>query len=895
MRKVLLITLIISSMLVLLLPSKSILKSASFSVQLCPRFLPVDCNTGTTTPGDGTPFAAFVVIEGFSPDKSYSIKSRIGPYSQDMTYAISWKNTTLNKWAVDNTSSSDLIKINTDSSGNWKGWVIAKVKKTAPQGTILYRVRLDVEPYGGNYTDSFSIGTGSLNMQTQGGWIEGIAYDTYGNPVSGYPVVVKDSTGTIVGIYLTEDNGVIEGYPSNQGYFKVSAPAGGPYSVEICDPVTLGTIGKIISGVFVTAGQITAGVNINEPVYYKLSVNIIGEGLVEVNPNSIGGTYLEGTEVTLTAIPSMGYHFVSWAGDIPIECETDNPVKIAINSHKVIAATFEINMYTITASAGPGGHIAPLGLITMPYNSEQRFDMIPNVGYHIKEVLTDGKSIGVVSSYTFTNITENHLIEATFEINKYTMIASSDNGGYIFPNGEISVEFGSSQVFTFNPNTGYHIKNVLVDNQSVGVVSSYTFTNITANHTIEAQFEINTYTVAFDSQGGSAVPSYTSVTHGSIIPAPIPPIRTGYNFAGWYKEANCENAWDFTTDRVTYDISLYAKWTINTYTLNVNVLGSGSVIPAGGTYEYGTFITFTAIPDIGWHFAGWSGDVSSLTNPITVIIDSEKTITATFEINVYTITSFSGPGGSINPSGEISVNYGGSAAFEIKADPGFIIYRVLIDGKPFFIENNFRMIYPFRNIESNHTIIIEFAKIPDITPPVLTLPTLDGINLNVPGNKILVSSAVFNFPIYATDESGIERIVVKVNGVVQIDKNNLHPTIYLSEGDNLVEVVVYDTYGNFVAKSFNIICDTKSPMIFLEDIPEVVSALNLILKGTVLDATTGIQSLTINGKNVIVTNHGNFEANLTLSYGTNTIIIEAIDQVNNKTTKIFTSLSIYLF
>lgn len=260
MRKVLLITLIISSMLVVLFPSKSILKSASFSVQLCPRFLPIDCTTSTTTPGDGTPFAAFVVIEGFSPDKSYAIKSRIGPYTQDMTYAISWKNVNLNKWAVDNTSSSDLIKINTDSSGNWKGWVVAKVKKTAPQGTLLYRIRLDVEPYGGNYTDSFSIGTNSLNMETQGGWIEGNA-TLNGNPAENKVVVVKSGI-TIVGVYLTENNNVNEGYSSTSGYFKVGVPAGGPYTVELWDPSTnLPYLGSTTVN-SVTAGAVTSGVDL---------------------------------------------------------------------------------------------------------------------------------------------------------------------------------------------------------------------------------------------------------------------------------------------------------------------------------------------------------------------------------------------------------------------------------------------------------------------------------------------------------------------------------------------------------------------------------------------------------------------------------------------------------
>jgi len=69
-----------------------------------------------------------------------------------------------------------------------------------------------------------------------------------------------------------------------------------------------------------------------------------------------------------------------------------------------------------------------------------------------------------------------------------------------------------------------------------------------------------TYTVTFDSQGGSAVGSQT-VAHGGKVTEPTAPTRTGYTFGGWYKESGCTTAWNFATDTVTSDVTLYAKWT----------------------------------------------------------------------------------------------------------------------------------------------------------------------------------------------------------------------------------------------------------------------------------------------------------------------------------------------
>ena len=79
----------------------------------------------------------------------------------------------------------------------------------------------------------------------------------------------------------------------------------------------------------------------------------------------------------------------------------------------------------------------------------------------------------------------------------YTITASAGTGGSISPSGAVPVHFGSDQTFHITADTGYHITDVLVDGVSVGAVTGYTFTNVTANHTIAASFVINTYTLTY--------------------------------------------------------------------------------------------------------------------------------------------------------------------------------------------------------------------------------------------------------------------------------------------------------------------------------------------------------------------------------------------------------------
>src|SRR5204862_8330412 len=100
-----------------------------------------------------------------------------------------------------------------------------------------------------------------------------------------------------------------------------------------------------------------------------------------------------------------------------------------------------------------------------------------------------------VTTYTFTNVLANHTIAASFAINTYTITASAGANGSISPSGAVSVNATASQSFTISPATNYHVLDVLVDGSSVGAVTTYTFTNVLANHTIAASFAINIYTI----------------------------------------------------------------------------------------------------------------------------------------------------------------------------------------------------------------------------------------------------------------------------------------------------------------------------------------------------------------------------------------------------------------
>jgi len=142
----------------------------------------------------------------------------------------------------------------------------------------------------------------------------------------------------------------------------------------------------------------------------------------------------------------------------------------------------------IQASAGVGGSIAPSGDMVLSYGAAQPFTITAYAGYHISDVKVDDSSIGAVSNYTITNVTSYHTIAASFAVNTCTITATAGTGGAISPPGAVPVTYGGNQTFTITANPFYRICDVKVDGGSVGVGSSYPFSNVTIDHTIAATF-----------------------------------------------------------------------------------------------------------------------------------------------------------------------------------------------------------------------------------------------------------------------------------------------------------------------------------------------------------------------------------------------------------------------
>ena len=306
-----------------------------------------------------------------------------------------------------------------------------------------------------------------------------------------------------------------------------------------------------------------------------------------VTLNTNGGTIADGKDVTgytygvgatlPTDVTRTGYTFKGWYDN---ENLTGSPVTAiggAETGNKEYWAKWEINQYTITFDTNGGSEIAP---ITQDYGTEITVPADPTrKGYTFK---------GWDKEIPETMPAENITVKAQWGINQYTITFDTNGGSEI---ASITQDYGTEITAPDNPTRkGYTFK---------GWDKEIPETMPADNITVKAQWEINQYTITFDTNGGSEIAPITQ-DYGTEITAPDKPTRKGYTFKGWDKE--------IPETMPAENITVKAQWEINQYTITFDTNGGSEIAPI--TQDYGTEITAPDNPTRkGYTFKGWDKEI----------------------------------------------------------------------------------------------------------------------------------------------------------------------------------------------------------------------------------------------------------------------------------------------
>ncbi|MCX6723549.1 MAG: SBBP repeat-containing protein [Candidatus Staskawiczbacteria bacterium] len=151
-----------------------------------------------------------------------------------------------------------------------------------------------------------------------------------------------------------------------------------------------------------------------------------------------------------------GYSTITWETPIiPYTTSAQDAFATKLSATTGALVTI-VTSHTITATSGTNGTISPTGATTVNDGDSQTFTLTPSAHYHVSDVLVDSISVGAVSSYTFTNVTTDHTISATFAIDTFTVTASTVNSnGSITPAGTTTLNYGASQTYSISANDPY--------------------------------------------------------------------------------------------------------------------------------------------------------------------------------------------------------------------------------------------------------------------------------------------------------------------------------------------------------------------------------------------------------------------------------------------------------
>ncbi|NDI09496.1 MAG: hypothetical protein EBY74_00610 [Actinobacteria bacterium] len=480
------------------------------------------------------------------------------------------------------------------------------------------------------------------------------------------------------------------------------------------------------------------------------------------------------------SVSRTGYSLVGWGIDT---ITTVNP--ITITSAQTLYAIWTVATYTITLTTTAGGTVSPSTSSTVQYGETVTYYFAAGAEKQIQKIVVNGVSQGAISSYTFGSVAMNHTLDVFFETVTYPVYFNA-NGGT--GGTTVQVYKGANAIDSAPAVTraGYTFLGWSQD-------GTYLVTNLqitTQAETVTALWQLNSYPITFDVNGGTGESITVSIEYGANAlsyeskPATT---REGYTFAGW----GVDTVTAVASHTVTETKTLYAIWSPQSYPVTFDA--------NGGTNETGTSSSITqvtygsnAIPlapvvtRAGHTFRGWSIDGTNIVTTYPII--ETTTLRALWQADTFAINLVQTTGGTLAATIGGAISYGGSETVSITAASGYYIWDVLVNGVSIGAVSQ----KVFNNVTAAETITAVFKK----TTIVVTASKVGNGTISPSGaNSVAVTfasagSISFNFEAV----SGYHLDTVTVGGVIVPVTDNSLTLTGLRDDTAVIAYFVIDTF-----------------------------------------------------------------------------------------------------
>ena len=322
-----------------------------------------------------------------------------------------------------------------------------------------------------------------------------------------------------------------------------------------------------------------------------------------VNPSS-KSTYLSDAYGTLPTPTRTGYTFVGWYSAKSEGVEVTANTSITTPSNHTIYAIWKANTYSVSFNSN-GGRSAPSSKNVQFGSKYGALGTVSRTGYTFNGWYTAASGGTKISGDSTYSTAANQTLYAQWKANSYAVAFNANGGSVSTSSANVTYDatYGSMPTPT---RSGYTFNGWYTAASGGTKVTSSTKVSITSAQTLYAQWSIIKSTVSFNANGGSVSTSSTTVTFGSTYGTLPTPTRTGYTFNGWYTSTNGGTKITSSTSvSITSAQTLFAQWTINSYTLSYNANG-GSVATSSNNVNYGSTYGSLPTPTRDYYtFSGW--------------------------------------------------------------------------------------------------------------------------------------------------------------------------------------------------------------------------------------------------------------------------------------------------
>ena len=400
-----------------------------------------------------------------------------------------------------------------------------------------------------------------------------------------------------------------------------------------------------------------------DPVKYTISYDANGGSGA---PSSQTKTYDVALTLSTTVPTRTGYTFKGWSTSASATSATYSAGgSYTANSGTTLYAVWQINTYSVSFNANGGSGAPSAQTKTHGTNLTLSTTKPTRTGYSFLGWATSASATSATysagGSYTSNSATT---LYAVWKINTYT-VSYNANGGSGAPSAQTKTYGTALTLSSTKPTrTGYTFQGWATSSSATSATysagGSYTANSGT---TLYAVWQINTYTVSYNANGGSGAPSAQTKTYGtSLTLSTTKPTRTGYTFLGWATSASATSASYSAGSSYTANsgATLYAVWKADTYTVSYNANG-GSGAPSAQTKTYGVNLTLSSTKPTraGYSFLGWATSASATSASYnagsTYTSNGGTTLYAVWKPDTYTVT-FKANGGNGVPSDQTKIH-----------------------------------------------------------------------------------------------------------------------------------------------------------------------------------------------------------------------------------------------